>query len=332
VHIESGKSYIGSSSKLKDRLKRYFSHSYLSDKKRGASIICKALLKYGYEGFRLEILEYCPITEVLAREQFYLDNCKAEYNILKIAGSPLGYKHTEASLKLMSKASKSRNELEEVIKQKREFKLGRKLSDAHIENMAKNNPFRQPIILTDNERGQSILFTSMAQAALFLGVHVTSVKRYIINSKPYKGYTITKIDSDLDSSTTQPTNVRQPILLTNKTTGITKQFSTSKDACKYLDITSKQLWRYFKKIELSTDNQVSTIKGYTVTKLDSNSSEAKRYSKSLEVTNILTNEVTIYTSIRSAAEALDITAGSISLYLHRKRTTPYKNKYLFKLT
>jgi hypothetical protein len=51
--MESGKSYIGSSYKLHDRFKRYFSYSYLSNKNRGASLICKALLKYGYTGFKL---------------------------------------------------------------------------------------------------------------------------------------------------------------------------------------------------------------------------------------------------------------------------------------
>nr|ATI20336.1 GIY-YIG endonuclease [Juglanconis sp.] len=97
VHKDSGKSYVGSSSMLNDRFRRYFNHSYLSSSKRGASLICKALLKYGYAGFRLEILEYCPISTVLDREQFYIDKLNPEYNILKIAGSNLGYKHSEAS-------------------------------------------------------------------------------------------------------------------------------------------------------------------------------------------------------------------------------------------
>lgn len=150
VHKYSGKSYIGSSSKLNDRFRRYFNHSYLSNKKRGVFLICKALLKYGYAGFRLDILEYCSSTEVLSREQFYLDSCKPEYNILKIARSNLGYKHSEASLKLMSKASKSRNQLEEVLIHKRKVMLGRKLSKNQLDNMAKNNPFRQPILLSNN--------------------------------------------------------------------------------------------------------------------------------------------------------------------------------------
>ena len=118
----------------------------------------------------------------------------------------------------MSKASKSRNELEEVLKHKREFMLGRKLSKNQLDNMAKNNPFRQSVILSNSETGESRQFTSMAQAALFLGVLMTTVKRYIINSKPYNGYTITKVNSGLDLPfTSVPTNVIQPVLLTNQT-------------------------------------------------------------------------------------------------------------------
>ena len=162
VHKDTGKSYIGSSSMLNDRFRRYFNYIYLSSSKRGASLISKALLKYGYAGFRLEILEYCPVSILLAREQFYLDKFNPEYNILKIAGSNLGYKHSEASLKLMSIASKSTNESEEFIKLKRDNMIGRKLTKAHIEGKVKNNQFRQPVIISNIETGDRKEFTSMA--------------------------------------------------------------------------------------------------------------------------------------------------------------------------
>ena len=64
------------------------------------SLIHKALLKYGYSNFKLEILEYCDTVNCIEREQFYraaLDLLKPEYNILLKAGSTLGYKHTDAS-------------------------------------------------------------------------------------------------------------------------------------------------------------------------------------------------------------------------------------------
>ena len=66
--------------------------------------------------------------------------------------------------------------------------------------MAKNNPFRVPIILSNIETGKKEEFTSMIKAALFLGVHMTTVKKYLVNNKPYKGYMITKVTSNLDSS------------------------------------------------------------------------------------------------------------------------------------
>lgn len=226
-------------------------------------------------GFRLEILEYCPISILLDREQFYIDNLNPEYNILKTAVrkkiknmifllfflTNLGYKHTEASLKLMSISSKSRNELEEVIKLKREIMLGRKLSKDHLENMAKNNPFRVPIILSNIETGRSEEFTSMIKAAQFLGVDMTTVKRYLINNKPCKGYMITKATSiSDDSSSSNLTNSRQAVLITNAVLGITKEFSTMKAAYQFLGISHKRLLNCLNNNESSFSNgQVDTI-------------------------------------------------------------------------
>ena len=68
-------------------------------------LIYTALIKYGINNFRLEILEYCDRNNVLAREQFYLDLIKPKYNILKIAGSSLGFKHSEKTLNFFSPPS-----------------------------------------------------------------------------------------------------------------------------------------------------------------------------------------------------------------------------------
>src|SRR5439155_23124025 len=62
--------------------------------------IDRALLKYGFSNFSLEILEFCN-KELLKREQYYLDNLKPQYNIVETAGSTLGYKHTPESLAKM---------------------------------------------------------------------------------------------------------------------------------------------------------------------------------------------------------------------------------------
>jgi len=91
VNNTNNKSYVGKSINLTKRFASYFSIPYLKQK---PTKIKRALLKYGHKSFTLEILEYCSIEKVIEREQYYLDLLKPEYNILKIAGSSLGYKHT----------------------------------------------------------------------------------------------------------------------------------------------------------------------------------------------------------------------------------------------
>ena len=61
-------------------------------------VINKALLKYGYSKFKLDILEFCDPKDLRKREQYYIDLLKPEYNVLKIAYSSLGYKHTKEAL------------------------------------------------------------------------------------------------------------------------------------------------------------------------------------------------------------------------------------------
>lgn len=86
----NGKIYIGSSSNLSVRFYTYYSLRYLAKNNRPME---RALLKYGFSNFSLEILEYCNLENYIKREQYYLDYLKPDYNIVKLAGSTLGYKH-----------------------------------------------------------------------------------------------------------------------------------------------------------------------------------------------------------------------------------------------
>lgn len=99
INKVNGKTYIGSSVNLGKRLGNYYSLNYIISSNM---LISKALIKYGYSNFTLEILEYCDRKDVLVREQYYLDLCKPEYNILIVAGSNLGYIHSENTLAKMS--------------------------------------------------------------------------------------------------------------------------------------------------------------------------------------------------------------------------------------
>jgi group I intron endonuclease len=68
---------------LGDELTIYYYLNSLKIKVRGSIIIYRALLKYGYSNFSLEILEYCGSNVLKKREQYYINILKPEYNILK---------------------------------------------------------------------------------------------------------------------------------------------------------------------------------------------------------------------------------------------------------
>lgn len=82
-------------------------------------------------------------------------------------------------------------------------------------------------------------------------------------------------------------------------------------------------------------NQNKPVLGkYTFKLINSNDKKIEKVqktSKKIEVININTKEVTIYTSIGAAARALGYHQASISLYLKENRTKPFKGIYLFKL-
>lgn len=112
----TGKVYIGSSSNGSKRISTYYQPTTL--KKR--SIIYQNITKYGHSNFSVSILEVCGDSETvnkdqyLAREQFYLDWALKTYgldvlNILTIANSSLGYKHTEETLLYLSESRKGEN-------------------------------------------------------------------------------------------------------------------------------------------------------------------------------------------------------------------------------
>jgi hypothetical protein len=87
INLETGKRYIGSSVDLKRRFLEYFNVNRLL--RDSSMTINRALLKYGYSKFSLDILEYCSLDELAEREKHYFNLLKPEYNILKVPGSPV---------------------------------------------------------------------------------------------------------------------------------------------------------------------------------------------------------------------------------------------------
>nr|QVG61535.1 hypothetical protein [Rhizoctonia sp.] len=109
----SGSFYIGSAKNLRTRLYSYFLLSSLL-KGYNSSIISRALIKYGYSNFSLEILEYCDVSKLLEREQYYFDLLKPDYNIAKVAGSTICVPRTEEFQNKLSELRKGKVHTEET--------------------------------------------------------------------------------------------------------------------------------------------------------------------------------------------------------------------------
>jgi group I intron endonuclease len=115
LHKLSGKLYVGSSFNLSRRFSQYYSKANLVRYK--SMHICNALSLYGHSEFSLYILKYIDVNNLsekealellLSHEQYYIDLINPEYNILKLAGSSLGFKHSPESLIKLSEAMKGK--------------------------------------------------------------------------------------------------------------------------------------------------------------------------------------------------------------------------------
>lgn len=68
INKKTRKSYVGSSINLSKRFNQYYNYNHIADPNRNMRID-RALLKYGYSNFQLEILEYCERSNLIGREQ-----------------------------------------------------------------------------------------------------------------------------------------------------------------------------------------------------------------------------------------------------------------------
>lgn len=189
VNLVTGEAYVGSAVDITRRLWGYFSLQFLNKElRRNRSRISNSLLKYGYSNFSLEILEYCNKDDLIKKEQYYIDLLKPEYNILKIAGSRLGSKHSPETLLKFKNRKLSETSLANLRKAKAGVasfsplrKINQLLATGHITTVV-------------NKENNSVkLYDSIRAAARDLGTSHNSLLNCIKSNKLYKGiYLITR--------------------------------------------------------------------------------------------------------------------------------------------
>lgn len=137
----NAKLYIGSALNMRKRAKLHF---YSLDRgNHHNDYLQKAYNKYGRYAFEYSVIEIvrCPKL-LIEREQYWLDTTMSYepgngYNICKIAGSTLGFKHSRESKLLMSQFGKQRTYSDETRakisashKGENNYMYGKKHSDA----------------------------------------------------------------------------------------------------------------------------------------------------------------------------------------------------------
>lgn len=207
----NGNTYVGSGLDLTKRLRSYFN---VNELKRSPRPITDALIKYGHDNFALEILEYCSESELLAREQYYLDSLVPEYNILKHAYSLQGYKHTEENInKFKSKIiSSDHKELlsslhkgkevsletrEKLAKATADYKKNNPLSSEALANIRAKTLEREGVSVSvlNTETNEIKEYTNQTEAGKSIGVTRQAVYNAIKRGSTINGkYLISKID------------------------------------------------------------------------------------------------------------------------------------------
>jgi GIY-YIG catalytic domain-containing protein/NUMOD1 domain-containing protein len=162
TNLKNGNIYIGSSVNLSPRLLKYLNENAL---RKNKMLISLAILKHGIENFSLDILEYCATKDVIQREQYYLDTYKPIYNILKIAGSSLGYVHNETSLAKMCLRIASEATLNKMKQRKQSEQTKEKIRKA----------IGIPVKVLNIDKEEITIYASKKEAGLHLNTNDTTI-------------------------------------------------------------------------------------------------------------------------------------------------------------
>lgn len=124
--------YIGQASDLHRRRKRHWND--LRGGNHHNIRLQRAWAKYGEGAFKFEVLERCATDQLNAREQWYLDHHRPEYNISTFAASPmLGRKRSLEHTEKIRQANAGKKRTPEQCERIAAGKRGKKQSPEQVE-------------------------------------------------------------------------------------------------------------------------------------------------------------------------------------------------------
>lgn len=141
TNTANGKFYIGSSIRLKTRIRQHTLQLQRVEHINGH--MQASWLKHGADKFRVDILLYAAPQDLIFFEQRAIDSLSPEFNLCRIAGSTLGTRRTDESRRKMSEKAAARATTEAFAEFQRKSAKSRTgvprgpFSDEHLANMSK---------------------------------------------------------------------------------------------------------------------------------------------------------------------------------------------------
>lgn len=108
-NVVNRKLYIGSTATMGFQRRWWAHRKQLRKNKHPNQHLQHAWNQYGEQTFCFKIIEKCAPDQCIIREQYYIDTLRPQYNILQVAGSVIGYRHTPLSKQKIGNASRGKN-------------------------------------------------------------------------------------------------------------------------------------------------------------------------------------------------------------------------------
>lgn len=141
TNLQNGKTYIGSAVSFRKRWKEHLRQ--LTNGNHHSKVMQRAWDKYGEAAFEFKRLLVCAKEDLLWFEQRAIDVLKPAYNICKVAGSVLGYRHTEEfKAEAAKRAAGNTN------------RRGRKESPEYCEQAKRSRAMRKKLFALGGDQGE----------------------------------------------------------------------------------------------------------------------------------------------------------------------------------
>lgn len=158
-NVRNGRRYVGSASSFR---KRWREHArQLLEGRHHSRFLQRCYDANGADSFVFKKIIFCDKKDLIFYEQAAMDAYKPEYNSAPVAGSQLGYRHTEETRAKMSKARrkdfspmKGRNQPEEARRKISENRKGKGCVPCSAEKKAKLSAAHKGRIISDEQRAK----------------------------------------------------------------------------------------------------------------------------------------------------------------------------------